>query len=230
MATSLENKLKKILKEKNEKIIPENIKAGVTIFDIQGTYENNPEYTDLEYIESTGLEYIDTMIKGTNLTSIEIKFYNEYSSSVENCILGSRIFPGTNGLMLGFYQGGWCCYGNNQSTIMNMLNKLNIVKLDKGNVYYYDSSNSDFVLNKTFSIDKFTTPSNIILFGERRSNDVSMLSKIRLYYCKIYENDKLIRDLIPVKDITGTVCLYDKVNKTFLYNAGTGNFIAGGVI
>lgn len=39
MATELEGNLNLILTEKNEKIIPENIKAGVTIFGVEGTLE-----------------------------------------------------------------------------------------------------------------------------------------------------------------------------------------------
>lgn len=41
MSTDLETKLNKILQEKTEKIIPENIKKGVQIFNIEGTYEGN---------------------------------------------------------------------------------------------------------------------------------------------------------------------------------------------
>lgn len=37
--TELREKISNVLEEKNAKIIPENIKAGVTIFDVEGTYE-----------------------------------------------------------------------------------------------------------------------------------------------------------------------------------------------
>jgi len=37
MATGLETKLNRILREKNEKIIPENFKAGIQLFDIIGS-------------------------------------------------------------------------------------------------------------------------------------------------------------------------------------------------
>ena len=39
--TELETKLSQILEEKQNKIIPENIKKGIQIFDIEGTYEGN---------------------------------------------------------------------------------------------------------------------------------------------------------------------------------------------
>ena len=37
--TNLEGKLNIILNEKNKKIIPENIKKGITIFDVEGVIE-----------------------------------------------------------------------------------------------------------------------------------------------------------------------------------------------
>lgn len=41
--TELEQNLNEILNEKNEKIIPENIRKGVTIFNVIGTYEGETE-------------------------------------------------------------------------------------------------------------------------------------------------------------------------------------------
>lgn len=48
-----------------------------------------------------------------------------------------------------------------------------------------------------------------------------------IYSFKIYDNGTLIRDMIPVKDLSGVACMYDKVSGQFYYNAGTGDFIAG---
>lgn len=39
MSTQLEEKLNRILSEKKEKIIPENIRAGISIFDVEGSFE-----------------------------------------------------------------------------------------------------------------------------------------------------------------------------------------------
>ena len=50
-------------------------------------------------------------------------------------------------------------------------------------------------------------------------------AKIKLYSCKIWDNDDLIRDYIPVLDIEGVPCLYDKVEKKYYYNEGTLEFL-----
>lgn len=44
----------------------------------------------------------------------------------------------------------------------------------------------------------------------------------KIYYAQIYSGDALVADMIPVKKSDGTLCLYDKVRKKYIYNAGTG--------
>ena len=46
----------------------------------------------------------------------------------------------------------------------------------------------------------------------------------KLYSCKIYKDDVLVRDMIPAKDEVGNAGLYDKIEGKFYYNAGTGSF------
>lgn len=52
----------------------------------------------------------------------------------------------------------------------------------------------------------------------------------KYYRVKFYKRDFLIRDMIPVLDKDGVPCMYDKVERKFYYNAGTGDFIAGPII
>lgn len=216
----LENKLRRILREKNEKIIPGNIKAGITIFGVEGTYENEPKYTELEYIESTGLEYINTGLFPTNHL-IEIKF--QYTKATDN----SSIFGSYNpGFHLTWYKSKWYFGKGNVEGNVNGTSCLNICKVE------YNKENqliiNEQVLNN--EINAYADNDKLSLFS--RTRDGWNKATAKLFYCKIYNksNGTLVRDLIPAKDITNTVCLYDKVNKTFLYNAGTGEFIAGGVI
>lgn len=49
----------------------------------------------------------------------------------------------------------------------------------------------------------------------------------KLYSFKIYENDVLIKNYIPVKDASNVVCLYDTINKQYIYNQGTNKFLSG---
>ena len=51
--------------------------------------------------------------------------------------------------------------------------------------------------------------------------------KGKIYYAKIYSGSNLVADMIPVKKSDGTLCLYDKVRKKYIYNAGTGTLKEG---
>lgn len=48
----------------------------------------------------------------------------------------------------------------------------------------------------------------------------------KVYFLKIYQNDNLVRDFIPVR-VGTTGYMYDKVSGQLFGNAGTGNFILG---
>ena len=54
-----------------------------------------------------------------------------------------------------------------------------------------------------------------------------MGGEVRCYSCQIYDNGTLIRDFAPCVNPQGEVGLYDKVNKRFYRNEGTGLFRAG---
>lgn len=69
---------------------------------------------------------------------------------------------------------------------------------------------------------------NIYLFTQHNGWQAERpTSNTRIYYMKIYSNNKLIRDFIPVLDTNNIPCLYDKVNRQLYYNQGTGQFLYG---
>ena len=48
-----------------------------------------------------------------------------------------------------------------------------------------------------------------------------------IYLTKIYDNNTLVRNYIPVLDKNKRPCLFDKVSKTCFYNQGSGEFLYG---
>ena len=49
-----------------------------------------------------------------------------------------------------------------------------------------------------------------------------------MYSARVWDDDGvLVRNLIPCKDPSDAIGMYDLVNGVFYYNAGTGTFIAG---
>ena len=77
----------------------------------------------------------------------------------------------------------------------------------------------------------YNTGLPMFIFGSNYGGTFDFKAKAKLYWMKIYENDVLVRDLWPCYDPDGVLCLYDKVEKKYYYNAGTGEFITeGGVV
>lgn len=44
----------------------------------------------------------------------------------------------------------------------------------------------------------------------------------KFYYLKVYSGTTLISEIVPVRKYDGTLCLYDKIRKKYLYNKGGG--------
>ena len=184
------------------------------------------DYTQLEYIEGTGTQYINTNYKPYKTTT-EIKF--QYNS-----------IPSTNGVTLcGVYNDNNNRYyalsyetatGITSSSRTNTkISLLNPADIDIHTLIYNDSNNKVFLdgIEKGTVTNLTTTSTNpLYLFARRGSSSAEVISIGRIYYCKIWEENELVRDFIPVKrksdDVLG---LYDKTNNTFYINNGTGTFI-----
>lgn len=207
-----------------------NISTALSLYatDIKNIADTVVRYIPVEYIQSSGTQWIDTLVTGKGHTKIDVKFdSSNYNASSEHCVLGSRIYSETSMFILGFYSRGWYGYRSSQGSPMQLIGGIYEVRLDKGKFYWFNTATGNWDLKNTYAAGTFTTPSNMILFGERRSNTIAQLSSIKLYYCKIYEDDTLVRDYIPIKDLNNVACLYDKVSDTYFYNQGSGTFIAG---
>lgn len=101
--------------------------------------------------------------------------------------------------------------------------------------------NGDWIINQTGvsyqfgdttvatdAIDSFALTSPYYL-GNMSKNGAPAGTGVtgKIYYAQIYSGDTLQADMIPVKKSDGTLCLYDKVRKKYIYNAGTGTLKEG---
>ncbi|MCI5588862.1 MAG: hypothetical protein MR384_13425 [Lachnospiraceae bacterium] len=249
MANSLERKLNNILNIKNVKIIPENIKKDVSIFDVTGTLESAiitdkeynqcldytnkilthdeyVPYTKLDYIETSYTQWIDTGIMANSDIVIEMNFKNLHSGSNRSY---DRIIGTTQDVNFEFCDMGSVEYYRasiNPSNIMENLtlnaDEYNTIKLTgDGKVLINDIQKS------SFSANPLNLPIQLFTINSHNNGDGCA---IKMKYCKIYKDNNLIRDFIPTKDEDNVVCLYDKVSMEFFYNSGTGEFIGGNEI
>lgn len=171
--------------------------------------------TPLEYIESTGYQYIDTGIKPTDNTKI-ILDYISYDTGVEGVITAGDYWLGTE-------FGIWViCSEVKDQAIYATLNGVRMkVQLDKTGLQI-----NDIYAGTTPNVPSFSVPYNLCIFAQNRRNVIDKFSRTRVYSCRIYEDDILVRDFIPALK-NETAGLYDKVSGNFYSNLGTRTFIVG---
>ena len=223
--TELEINLNAIKTEIAEKVIPENIKKGITLFGVEGTLEEGSiiDYVPLLYIQSNGNQYIDTGIIPTN-HKLEIQF--QFNNTTDNkAIFGSDVLE----YSMTYFSNQWYIAFNGAVTTSNL--PLGVTNLQT--MIFNDENNKITVNGKECgSTGDTANPTKSILLltriGVNGDHDVGYASA-KIYYVKITDKStgKLVRDMIPVKSPDGAICMYDRVSKTYFYNKGSGNFIAG---
>ncbi len=194
-------------------------------------------YTELEYIKSTGTQYIDDIIKPNQRYSFEIKYKHTVSEGYQPLF---ALYDGTSGYSYGFMEGsaekGNYAYSGNSETFT--------LAYDTSTIYtlYYDGINKKVFRNGTEIVDfsdttgfSGTTGVAPRLFqirnGEHYSSTFSYSFKGYAYSFKVYDdNNNLVRNMIPAKrNSDNAIGMYDTVGGRFYENAGSGSFIAGPV-
>ena len=196
-------------------------------------------YTQLEYIESTGTQYLNLgqpIGSGENIT---VKF--EYTVGTPGVWFGAR---DDNSLSAGFVFD----YAIDADTLF-------IISHNVARTAYYGylfntlSFSTPYILNwhgnpfrspnlvpnetvgKTGNIDEsnylITPPYNAFLFAYNRGGVVYGRKPMRIYYFTVEGKMKLIPALRNSDDKLG---MYDLITGTFFANSGTGEFVAGPVV
>lgn len=182
----------------------------------------------LEYIESTGTQYIDTGFKPNQDTRILMKAAPVLINAGDHSafFFGSTYPDQQDGYEVYIY--GPSCYA-----VYNSIQTPGGSNFQIGQILTIDFNKFSFslyrdgenIFSTNFDPVTFTSHVNLGLCRLMRQNPFN--GHVRVYACKIYDNEKLIRDYIPCKDPDGTVCLYDQISDEYVYNAGSGVFTAG---
>lgn len=201
-------------------------------------------YTELEYIQSTGTQYIDTGIYPTTINKIDVAAM--FTAEIDNPLFGTRasqtgdkLAIGINYLntetrnmiQYGYGKRGWTRISTSYIPINSYftLSYEFVIDGSSGKISWnnsyenvYDDSGSG--LSELSNV-------SIYLFGYNTPYTESgyICGQNRIYNCKMYGySGSLVRDLIPVKRTSDNeICMFDKVTNQFFTNAGTGQFIAG---
>jgi len=193
--------------------------------------EIEPQYTRLEYLESTGRQYIDTGIVPTGTTSFELKTYIAVSgpTSTGQVPVGARTHIKNQEW---YYQlstfnefpGGYMGYGpkwfSNASLAFRDINVISFVDgkytINQQNTHTYDIVEMPQEFQNTLYVFRLNSKGS--------SNTAPDYFTGRIYYLKIWDGNTLLRDYIPVLDANGVPAMYDRVSNSFFYNIGSGQF------
>lgn len=189
--------------------------------------ENVPQkFKRLEYIESTGTQYIDTGVFPNNNLKITSKVC--YTNRKGAYILGSD---------KNYYTGVNICWDSNSSQgyrgifgspimstgIEPQINVPVTITLQNNKIYVDGQLKGS---GSTQDVSEYSN-SSIYVFCTHREGKAQHNASIRLYGLQIYDGNTLVRDFIPALDGNGVACLYDQVENKYYYNAGTETFSYG---
>lgn len=161
-------------------------------------------YTEVEYIESSGTQYIDTGVPAKDITDSFIDFRFISVGTAELQVMAAftnssnRLQCGWNGSA--FYTG----YGATYSQTSNATARTTATCVPVG-----------------------SPTSTVYLFAQNQSDAPKWQCKAEIYECTMSTAAGKVRDFVPCKNPSGAVGLYDLVGGQFYGNTGTGSFTAG---
>lgn len=197
-----------------------------------------PYAEELEYLESSGAQYINTGVLVNPDYSIEVTFVMTQTKTTWDTLFGTRNsnkarftarWANTATGKLGVHRSkakttAYEYYDDANATKPKVTDTWHTIKLAKRE-YTFDGE-----LRKTFSATTSTTAFAypIYLFALCNAGSPADYGYFRIKSAKMWNSaDELIRDFIPVIDKEGKAAMYDKVNGEFYYNKGTGSFKVG---
>lgn len=189
-------------------------------------------YTQVDYIESSGTQYIDTGEKATENTTFDITFYESENTNAK--IFGSRISV-SNGAMALYFNSGddfVVNYGTQGITYTDdnrFINNIVNLKTEIADNKYRFHLNNNLLTEFTKYTGSFLDQNMYLGSYNNNGTAVTTSGTIRIYRCKIYNNN-LVKNFIPCyRNSDNEVGMYDLVNNTFYTNSGTGSFTYGAV-
>lgn len=233
-----------VTNEIDSNIQPENIKKDVVILNVTGTYEGimtqedydtceqiadeilsgNFPYNYIEYIEFNGNQYTTLPYYFTNNMSYEITF-QDLGSPTWTVWLGNGAetvqlqYEDISGIYVN--RGGGADNGDYVMSDLDVTT-INTYKQDLANFYINGELRLTLGEGTTFTSNNKI---NIGVVGPTNSTR----AKMKLFGLKLWDNNELICNLVPVRRLTDNVAgLYDKVNDIFYTSLTTTAFISGG--
>ena len=213
---------------------------GTVYLDVGATAWVDDAYAyEIQYLESSGVQYIDTGIKPTAKTMFKATY--QYVSSCTagggcDMIAGvrsqgdsaTRYYPVS--INASFPNERYVLAGHNNVIATR-------TTATRHDIVFNDSQRCVFVDGKfigTFTATFANATRTLYLFAGNseqtgKVGNADWYANARIYSCEIWEGSELKRHFIPVVDNDGVPCLFDKVTRTLFHNGreGVEPFTAG---
>lgn len=191
-------------------------------------------YTELEYIQSSGTQYIDTGFLPNQDTRVVLDIEVTGQTIANAGLFGVRDVEGVT--------------AESKYIFWSMSTGTTVRSDYFGTAATQNASAATSVLGARLTIDKNknsctfggTVLTNsaatgactkrMYLLCTNSSGTANYFTTGKLYTCQIYDNGTQVRDYIPCINTAGEIGLYDAKNGVFYGNAGTGVFTAGPVV
>ena len=202
---------------------------GVNRRRVMGGGSSLPYDAEIEYLESTGTQWIDTGIACRSYDGISAKFQANGQQMGSNAYFffgqGVNVLNGNIELYTATVntQISFCLQGNTDVT----LDYTNIFNVDVENkiATYTDELGQVMGVADRSGVDNYTAAYTMAVFATHRAN-ILKHGNVRCFKFQIIQDSAVVIDLIPVR-VGQTGYMYDKVSGQLFGNSFTGDFVLG---
>lgn len=177
-------------------------------------------YTQVEYIESSGTQYIDTGFVPNQDTRVVMEVEQSVTYKV-SWLFGVRTASGKNTFAFLAYRDKYRTDYNSTTSSYYDASITAMTHVDKNK--NITTLNGTEVITQTYAT--FNCQYSLLLLAMNTAGTASGFTSAKLRSVFIYDNGTLVRDFVPCRrDSDRAVGLYDMVNGVFYGNVGTGIF------
>lgn len=187
----------------------------------------NRGFTRVQYLQSTGIQWIDTRIKPSEFDEFEIQYKVTINPQDGGNFFGVDDTVSTRNLSKSItaYRGGMCWFGyGSVETVGGDTNKITTYRIDSTTAYLTCNGGT-----KTLTKSGEVLDVSMHLFrANGAAKDTSYKDTgLQIFYAWFKKDGNLLAHFVPAIDPKGVACMLELVSGVPYYNQGTGEFICG---
>ena len=184
-------------------------------------------FTELQYIEATGTEYINTNVLYESNDIYKFVGDMQFTSVAANSVQCSGVYAGASFCV---NTGNWSVGGSIASSNTGVPANTNRHVFDLNTTIGLNKNVILKIDNNTYTNTRDIASGYAGVFGIPNGSS-GFLCSAKLYSAKLYKNGNMVFNGVPARrNSDGVLGMYDTVTDTFFTTAGTGTFVAGPVV